>query len=135
VVYAHRQHARSYTDALKDAPGVTVPPWDAGCSYWLYCLLLESEAARDDLIRHLAERGIAASPVHARNDKHTGFGGTGDASDLRGVRPGVDAFSERECAIPVGWWLTEKDLAHVIAAVTAWAERTAEAEPKEVSRA
>ena len=88
----------------------------AGSSWWLYCLLLEDEAKRDDLIWFLGERGIASSPVHARNDKHTGFGGP----VANGVLPGVDAFSTREAAIPIGWWLSEEDRWQIVDAVRAW---------------
>ena len=44
-------------------------------------------------------RDIAASPVHARNDKHSAF------HFPSGPLPGVDHFAAREVAIPVGWWL------------------------------
>jgi hypothetical protein len=47
----------------------------------------------------------------------------------------VDAFAARQLNISCGWWLTERDVAHVIAAVTAWSERAAAGEHKEVSRA
>ena len=118
VVYRHRQHARYYATALARTPGITLPPPDPGASWWLYTLLVDEGAdARDDLIAFLAARGIAASPVHARNDRHTGFGGPLP----EGALPGVDAFASREVAIPVGWWLSADDLEAVAHAVRAWA--------------
>lgn len=118
VVYRHRQHARFYHEALAGLPGITLPPPDAGSSWWLYTLLLPDEAARDEFIQFLAQREIAASPVHARNDRHTGFGGPLPAGTL----PGVDAFASRECAIPVGWWVTQNDLDRVVATVKEWTQ-------------
>ena len=34
--------------------------------------------------------------------------------------PGVDFFSEQQINIPVGWWLTEDELNHIIKIVKNW---------------
>jgi dTDP-4-amino-4,6-dideoxygalactose transaminase len=112
VVAKQRKNAAWYSQALRDAPGVALPPADTGASWWLYCLLVEDRAS---LIEHLRQRGIAASPVHRRNDTHPAFWYP------NGPLPGVDHFAERECAIPVGWWLSDKDRVHVAASVLEWA--------------
>lgn len=112
VVDRHRENAAWYAKSLRDVPGVTLPPTSTGASWWIYCLLVED---RDGFMAHLAERGIAASPVHARNDKHAAF------SFPNGPLPGVNYFSEHEVAIPVGWWVTEQDRQHVADTVKEWA--------------
>lgn len=112
VVAKHRENAAWYAQALRDAPGITLPPEDHGASWWLYCLLADGRAS---LIDHLAKRGIAASPVHRRNDTHPAF------RFPNGPLPGVDHFAEREVAIPVGWWLSESDREQVADAVLTWA--------------
>jgi dTDP-4-amino-4,6-dideoxy-D-glucose/dTDP-4-amino-2,4-dideoxy-beta-L-xylose transaminase len=112
LVARHRENAAWYSQALHDVPGITPPPDDPASSWWLYCLLADDRAS---LIEHLAQRGIAASPVHRRNDTHPAF------HYPNGPLPGVDHFAEREVAIPCGWWLTEKDRARVVAGVIEWA--------------
>lgn len=113
VVGEHRKNAAHYHDALSGLRRVAPPPPDDGCSWWIYCVLAEDQKG---LIRHLASRGIAASPVHSRNDRFSAF------DFPRGPLPGVDRFCSTEVAIPVGWWLTRNDLDLVVEAVREWGE-------------
>lgn len=113
IVAKHRANAAWYSEALQGAPGILLPPNDPAASWWLYCLLVDDRAS---LIEHLAKRSIAASPVHRRNDTHPAF------FYPSGPLPGVDAFAEHEVAIPVGWWVGEKDRARVAASVLEWAQ-------------
>jgi dTDP-4-amino-4,6-dideoxygalactose transaminase len=112
VVAQHRQNADWYARALHDAPGVALPPPDPGASWWLYTLLVED---RYGFIAHMASKGIAASPVHRRNDVHPAY------YFPNGPLHGVDYFASREIAIPVGWWLTTEDRERVAGAVLEWA--------------
>lgn len=112
IVARHRENAAWYSQVLQDAPGLVSPAPSPGASWWLYTLLVEDRAS---LIAHLAERGIASSPVHARNDKHDAF------HYPDGPLPGVDYFAEHELAIPVGWWVTDEDRERVAGAVIEWA--------------
>lgn len=114
IVAAHRENAAWYDHRLADVPGVTLPPPDPEASWWLYTLLVED---RDAFIAFFKERGIEASPVHSRNDKHNAF------FFPNGPLPGVDYFAAHEVAIPVGWWLTTEEREYVAQAVIAWAER------------
>ena len=112
IVNHHRQHAAIYDTLLRGIPGVARPRWSDSSSWWLYTLLVEDRAA---FIAYMAECGIAASPVHARNDRHTGF------YYPNGRLPGVDYFASRNCAIPVGWWVARADIERIIApAVQSW---------------
>jgi hypothetical protein len=54
---------------------------------------------------------ITVSQVHARNDSHTIF------KDSKAELPGVDEFTSEQVSIPVGWWLTDKDLVKIIDAI------------------
>jgi dTDP-4-amino-4,6-dideoxygalactose transaminase len=112
IVQKHRQNAEYYHAALEGVPGITPPPPDLESCWWLYTLLCDD---RDDLIAWLGKAGIAASPVHARNDTHDAF------HFPNGDLPGVDSFSSHEVAIPVGWWVTPAERATVVGAVRAWA--------------
>ncbi len=86
-------------------------PLDDNSACWLYTLLPND---RDGFIAHMADHGIACSPVHARNDTHAAF------HFPNGPLPGVDHFASRNVAIPVGWWLSEADRQRVVEAVAAW---------------
>lgn len=112
IMKAHHDNAAFYHQALDGVPGITLPPPDPEGGWWLYTLLTDE---RDDLIAWLKNAGIAASPVHTRNDTHAAF------HFPNGPLPGVDAFSSREVAIPVGWWVTTEDRARIAGQVRAWA--------------
>jgi len=117
VVRRHRENAAFYEAELSNISGVITPPPDPGCSWWLYCLIMKDENARDAFIPFMAERGIECSVVHARNDKHPAFRYWG------GDLPGLEYFSSREVAIPVGWWLADDDRNRIVAAVKEWLRR------------
>lgn len=125
AVGAHRANARFYAEALKDVAvedldgrwagrPLTLPPANDESAWWLYTLLVER---RDDFIAYLAEHGIEASPVHARNDRHSAFAKARSPTLL----PGLDHFASREVAIPVGWWLTQAELDHIVETIKQWA--------------
>jgi dTDP-4-amino-4,6-dideoxygalactose transaminase len=86
-------------------------PWDATSAWWLYTLLVDD---RQGFIAHMADHGVACSPVHARNDTHAAF------HFPNGPLPGVDHFASRNVAIPVGWWLSNDDRRQVVEQVAAW---------------
>jgi dTDP-4-amino-4,6-dideoxygalactose transaminase len=102
----HRANAASYARFL-DQPAT----FDLDSAWWLYTILVED---RPGFINYMADKGIACSPVHARNDTHDGF------SYPNGPLPGVDHFASRNVAIPVGWWLTDNDRRQIVEAVIAW---------------
>lgn len=106
----HIANGRYYDEALADLEGVGLCSWDEAAepSYWFYTVLVER---REGFIAHLADRGIAASTVHRRNDLHTVF------SASRVELPGLDAFSERMVHIPCGWWVGEEERQRVVAAI------------------
>lgn len=129
TVHAHRQNARWLREHLSGLDGVTLPRWDPGSSWWLFTVLVED---RNGFIAHLAARGIAASPVHARNDHHTAFR---SAAYGPGALPGLDRFAAREVAIPVGWWLTDSDRQRITDAVGEWSTSQAQVAERELVHA
>jgi dTDP-4-amino-4,6-dideoxygalactose transaminase len=108
-----RLNAAYYHRALTGLPGITLPPFDPGSSYWLFTLLADD---RDGLAAHLTARGIGNSPAHARNDKHTAFRAVSTGWPL----PGVDHFDAHQTNIPCGFWVTEQDREHIAGAVQEW---------------
>jgi dTDP-4-amino-4,6-dideoxygalactose transaminase len=109
-----QDNARWYCDWLADLPGVTVPPYDPGCSYWLMTILVDDRA---DFMVHLGQRGIATSQVHARNDKHDAFRAVSTGWPL----PGVDAFDARQVSIPNGWWVSDAEREYIARTIADWA--------------
>lgn len=107
IVAAHVRNAQRYCEELKDALDVVVPTFDPESSWWIYSLLVRDPK---QFMARMAERGVECSPVHARNDKHSAF----SEASVNGPLPGVDAFTAGHVAIPVGWWLSESEVEHVI---------------------
>lgn len=122
AVRNQRARAARYYQALGDLPGIDVPPFVEWCDYWLMTILVHDRA---DFGAHMREAGIATSQVHSRNDKHTAFILANEAASARVDTPGLDAFAARQVSVPIGWWLTDKDEAAVIEAVTTWAQAQA----------
>lgn len=113
-VRRHQDNALRYWDAFQGLERVKVPDYDPECHYWLFTVLVDDVPG---FRGHLAARGIATSPVHARNDRHAAFWvAAGGAAHL----PGVDRFDSRQVNIPVGWWLSDEDMETVIEAVVSW---------------
>jgi dTDP-4-amino-4,6-dideoxygalactose transaminase len=105
-----RAHAARYNDGFRDLEAVRPLSYrdDRLSSYWLYTLHAADRASFTDA---MAKEGITVSQVHARNDTHTIF--RPYKTDL----PGVDAFTAGHVCIPVGWWLDDDQVEHIIAAV------------------
>lgn len=113
IVAKHRDNAKFYCETITGLPGIVVPPYDPGCAYWIFDLLIEHD--RDDFQRWMSDRGIATSRVHRRNDEHPGY------TFPSGPLPGVDAFDSQHVCIPVGWWIDDAERERIAREVTAWA--------------
>jgi len=111
TVALHRENAAYYASRSIPVRGSLIES-----AWWLYTVLVDSPAT---FIAYMRERGIEASPVHARNDKHTAFRRSSAQRELAGL----DWFSAHEVAIPVGWWLTPDDRDKIASAVVEWFER------------
>jgi perosamine synthetase len=103
----HVDNGRFYDRELAGVDGLELCAWDdaAEPSYWLYTVLVER---RDDLVRLLAEHGIAAGTVHRRNDLHSVF------ERSRRELPGLDSFASRMLHLPCGWWVTDQDRERIV---------------------
>lgn len=67
-------------------------------SYWLYTAKVEK---REDFIKWMNENGIAASPLHLRNDRHSIFGGKAEL-------PNLAKFYSNMIHWGCGWWIDEE---------------------------
>ncbi len=105
IVKAHRDNAERYNDVFTKLGIVKEPPTDRQSSYWIYTINVENPYK---FIRHMKERGIEASQVHMRNDIYSVF------SSSKKPLPNLDKWFQTMVCIPVGWWLSEKDVQRII---------------------
>ncbi len=110
ILDRHISNGRFFDTALSRCSGVTPVKYYAKteASYWLYTMLVER---RDDFIRAMAERGVAASPLHLRNDRHSLFGAA------RRHLPGLEHFYANFVHIPCGWWVGDAEREDIADAV------------------
>lgn len=103
----NRMNAAQYNNAFSALTNITLLCYkdDRINSYWLYTFKVKK---RIEFMEFMRKAKIVVSQVHARNDKHTMF------KDFITHLPGVDEFVSRQMCIPVGWWLSQKDLAYII---------------------
>lgn len=107
-VGTHKINAKLYDVEFRGIEGLVRPPWSDASNWWTYHVLVRDRPA---FVEWMTERRIQVSQVHARNDKHIGF------RYPNGPLPHVDEYDAKQVAIPVGWWLSNADIARVIAAV------------------
>jgi perosamine synthetase len=113
VVAQHRANAAYYRANLPPAVKSAVPADLAHDSaFWLFTVLLADRETRDAFMEHMNARGVACSKVHARMDGHTLW-----RRYTTRELPGVTAFYDRQCSIPVHWALTAEERATVLQAM------------------
>lgn len=114
-IKSHRANAELYNEAFKDLKTITPPPGDPNCDFWIYSLLVE-KGTKEEFIEHMAANGVACNPVHRRNDTFSCV----SSVSIRGRSPGLDNFSNKQVAIPCGWWLTPEDKERIVKAVKSY---------------
>ncbi len=105
------KNAILYNEAFNNLSRVKILDYDNNnkSSYWLYNLLVEDVS---DFICYMKNHEIECSKVHARNDKKRIF-----EESKTNKLPGVNYFDEHHVCIPVGHWLCERDVKHIIKTV------------------
>jgi perosamine synthetase len=106
-VFRYIENGKYFDKALKGLTDVTLLPYykNTEPSYWLYTIKVER---RDDFIKMMAANGIAASPLHLRNDRHSVF----QAQNIQ--TPNLDIFYESFVHIPCGWWVSDIDREYIV---------------------
>lgn len=107
IVSKHKENAAYYDEHLKDVPGLTLLKRhdDRESAFWIYSILVER---KDDFQRYMAEKGIACSQVHERNDIHS------CVKDYKSILPNLDRTVKKLSSIPVGWWVTKEDREYIV---------------------
>lgn len=98
IIEKHIDNGKYYDRSLKTIPGIRTIPYYSNTqpSYWLYTMHVED---RDNFCKMMEANGIAASPLHHRNDTHSVF------NDSACELPGLDKFYSDFVHIPCGWWV------------------------------
>ena len=109
---AHKENAQFYDESLNN-PKIQKLRRDSksSSSCWIYSLLCEN---RDVLQKYLQSKGIHADVVHVRNDKYTVF------TDSQLALDNLSYFNSRLLNIPVGWWLSAKNLNYIAKTINMW---------------
>lgn len=112
IVRQHRQNAAYFDAELSDVPGLelTERSPDREPSFWIYTVKVDD---RDGFMRKMDEAGVMVSQVHERNDVYT------CVQEYAAVLPGLDSICDRIVSIPVGWWLSDDDRAHIVSTIKA----------------
>ncbi len=107
IIETHISNGKFYDNALKGVPGVTLVPYydHTEPSYWLYTMRVEK---RDDFCKMMEENGIAASPLHHRNDTHSVF------RYAKCSLPNMDDWYANFVHIPCGWWVSQEDRERIV---------------------
>jgi len=117
LIQRSRENAVYYDTQFKEREIKSVKPLEYDdsrwSSYWLYVVKCDN---RDGFVAFMNERGIQVSQVHKRNDVHSCFAAYKPEEPLRGV----DEFSSRQCALPVGWWLSREDRQYIMDKIGEW---------------
>lgn len=110
ILQCQRANARLYDDALANCDGVTrlMRAPDRLSSSYLYTIRVKD---RSRFTAHMAEHGIEARRVHARNDWHS------CVSEFRTPLATLDTIYDEIVCLPVGWWLTREDVEYVVACI------------------
>jgi len=107
VIQKQQENATFYNNAFKNNNDITLLENEPNrkSAHWLYTIKVPN---RDNFIKALKAKGVIASRVHERNDKHT------CTQQFMTQLPNLEKVVKEMVCIPVGWWLTEEDRQHVV---------------------
>lgn len=110
VIEKQQDNAAFYNTSFKNNNDVALleNKKDRKSAHWLYTIKVKN---RDNFIKALKDKGITASRVHERNDKHT------CVREFISLLPNLEKVVKEMVCIPVGWWLTEEDRQRVVDAI------------------
>lgn len=111
IVHKHRSNAALYEKLLTNCQPIEKNRSLGGeSSHWVYSVRIVPERCkltRDELLKHLNDRGVMAGVVHVPNDTYTCF------KRFKKDLPGVRKFAAEQFSLPCGWWLDENDIEHI----------------------
>ena len=110
IVGQYIANGKYFDEKLANTEGVELIDYYEGSepSYWLYTMKVERRA---DFIRMMNDKGISASELHLRNDRHSLFKKA--KTDL----PNFERFYTKMVHIPCGWWVNDETREQIVNAV------------------
>ena len=81
-------------------------------SYWIYSLLVDNKKNFKNFLKSF---GIETDEVHVRNDKYTVF-----KKFKKKFLKGTDIIDKHLLNIPVGWWLSKKDIRYITKVINSY---------------
>jgi dTDP-4-amino-4,6-dideoxygalactose transaminase len=107
IVSKHKENAAYYDKELQNVPGITLLKRhsDRESAFWIYSILVDR---KDDFQRYMADKGIATSQVHERNDIHS------CVKEYKSLLPNLDKTVGKLSSLPVGWWVTKEDREYIV---------------------
>ncbi len=114
-----RGNAFLYNQALKDMPGIVLPPEKEGVKnvYWMYCILIgkDSSISRDELMRRLKEKGIDTRTFFIPMHQQPAFLNRGL---FKGERyPVAEELSEKGLYLPSSSGLKKEEIEYTCQAI------------------
>jgi len=119
LVSKHKKNAAIYNRKLACIHGVSLLKQvrDSESAYWIYTLKV---ADKPSFLDFMKKSGITVSQVHNRNDIHS------CVSEFKSHLPNLDNLEKQIISIPVGWWLSEKEVEFITEKVVEWGNLYAE---------
>lgn len=107
-----RANAKYFDDNLHSVPGIQLMRKCDGSNpaYWLYTIRV-LDGKKQEFMDKMKEAGIMTSQVHNRNDINS------CVSEFREPLPNLDILEKELVCVPVGWWLSEDNVASIVAAI------------------
>lgn len=112
ILEKNRSNAMYYDENLKNISGIQLLNNNPKCNsaYWLYSIrVLHGKKA--EFMDAMKEAGIMTSQVHNRNDINS------CVKDYMEELPYLDVLEKELVCIPVGWWLTQENLDHIVSTI------------------
>lgn len=105
----NRRNAKILDEGLKDINDIQLLKPNPKCksAYWLYTIRVLN-GKKQEFMDKMKEANIMTSQVHNRNDINS------CVKDFEEFLPNLDILEKELVCIPVGWWLEEKDIEHII---------------------
>jgi dTDP-4-amino-4,6-dideoxygalactose transaminase len=110
ILQKNRTNALFLDTHLKDIPGVTLMKNNPKCNsaYWLYTIRVTNKY---NFMDKMKDAGIMTSQVHNRNDINS------CVKKYKEILPNLDILEKELVCIPVGWWLKNEELEHIVSTI------------------
>jgi dTDP-4-amino-4,6-dideoxygalactose transaminase len=109
ILRKNRANAAYFDEHLKNVAGIQVMNKNTKCNsaYWLYSIRVLN-GKKQEFMDKMKEAGVMTSQVHNRNDINS------CVKEFQEPLLNLDLLEQELVCIPVGWWLSEKDISYLV---------------------